>query len=171
MKRADEEYRKDTFSIFLADRVGHGTFAWTEVPQKQEPPDYYLALCGTRFAVEVTTLMDEVAVGGTLQMPSAGINQALTKLCKDMEGDLSKRNLLRGSYVLVLQPIEDLRNARPFIEERIVQYVERTCDNKVAAPEVLLKQGRSRLSIKRCPIDKIVFTGLSTMGRESGKAR
>jgi hypothetical protein len=149
MKRADEEYCKDTFSIFLADRVGHGTFAWTEVSRKREPPDYYLTICGERFAVEVTTLMAEIAVGAALRMPSAGVSQSLIKLCEDMEDDLRKRDILRGSYVLVLQPIAELRNARPFIEERIVRYVERTRDDKAAAPEILLQQGRSRLSIRK----------------------
>ena len=173
MKRADEEYCKDTFSIFLADRVGHGTFAWTEVPQNQEPPDYYLTLCGVRFAVEVTTLMEEVAVGATLRMPSTGISQALIKLCKDMEDDLRKRNILRGSYMLVLQPIEDLRNARPFIEERIVRYVERTRDDKAAAPEILLQQGRSRLSIRKASDrrDRLYWVVHGGRGKWEGQMR
>jgi heme-degrading monooxygenase HmoA len=69
MKRADEEYCKDTVSIFLADRVGHGTVDWTEVSREQEPPDYYFTICGARLAVEITTLMEEVALGGALRMP------------------------------------------------------------------------------------------------------
>jgi hypothetical protein len=173
MKRADEEYCKDTFSIFLADHVGHGAFAWTEVSRKQEPPDYYLAICGERFAVEVTTLMKEVAVSNALRMSSAGISQSLIRFCEDMEDDLRERDILRGSYVLVLQPIAELRNARPFIQERIVRYIERTRDDKAAAPEILLQQGRSRLSIRKASVrgDRLYWVVHRGQGKWEGQMR
>ncbi|HXV63934.1 MAG TPA: hypothetical protein VEK15_24760 [Vicinamibacteria bacterium] len=149
MKRADEEYCKDTFSTFLARHFAGSQVSWSEVPQNEEPPDYYLTIDGKRYAVEVTSLIDDVIIGESVRMSNVGARRSLVTLCEDMKRNLAERGLLFGAHVMTLQPIEGLRDLRPLIEKRVIEYVQRTRFEKAAAREVLVRKGRARIAIQK----------------------
>ena len=149
MKRADEEYCKTTFSAFLARHVAGSQVLWSEVPQNQEPPDYYLTINGKRYAVEVTSLIDDVVIGESVRMSSVGARKSLVSLCEDIKRNLVERGLLSGAYVMTLQPIEGLRALRPPIETGVIEYVQRTRFEETAPREVLVKKGRARIAIQK----------------------
>ena len=149
MKRADEEYCKDAFSTFLAQHFAGSQISWGEVPQNEEPPDYCLTIDGKHYAVEITSLIDDVIIGESARMSNVGARRSLVMLCEDIKRNLAERGLLFGAHVMTLQPIEGLKDLRPLIEKRVIECVQHTRFEKAAAREVLVRKGRARIAIQK----------------------
>lgn len=98
MKRGDEEICKTQFEAFLKRFFTVSQIIWKEVAQQDEPPDYYLLLDDTKFAVEVTTLMEKVPVGTSTSLPCGEIRNILHQFVREVESVAKTRGYLQGNY-------------------------------------------------------------------------
>ena len=115
MKSDTEELCRLRFDEFLQASLEFGSIAWVDVNQQDEPPDYFLHLDETTYAVEVTTLMGQVEVG-KLKLPEIEVVASLWRLVEKVETTAKENDCLNGAYVVSFsRPIDDFKR----IQERI----------------------------------------------------
>ncbi len=126
MKREDEELSRIKFDNYLKRLLPVNNIEWQEVKQRDEPPDYYLFLSGEKYAVEVTSLMENID-WGYLNLPITAIRSFLSNFAKEVEKDAKEGGFLNGSYnVFFKKPIKDFRNTKDNIKQGILDYVRKT---------------------------------------------
>lgn len=140
MKREDEEYCKTQFDIFLKKFLNSPETEWEEVPQKKEPPDYYLQLDSTRFAVEVTTLLEKIPVGDASPVGAAAVYKTLQDFVGGVETAAKTSGNLRGEYVLYLTPIDNFSYLRNEIQEGLLEYIRDTRNLEMASWKVVFRE-------------------------------
>lgn len=124
--RKDEEFAKEAFSRFLA-RLG-SSHDWCE---GSEPPDYFLHIEETSFAVEVTQIVEQVDLG-THVSSTTGVNRALTAFTRRLQTEAVARNILHGSYVIDFSPIPHLKAQQDTIRGKLLEYISTTQHNKTS---------------------------------------
>lgn len=134
LKSGEEEFCHSQFNEFLHSFPSPSTIHWDEVPQHEEPPDYYVTLDGKKYAVEVTTLMETISVGRR-DLPQIAIVQSLWSFVDEVEATAKRYGCLNGTYVVgFIEPIDNFGSVKDEIQERLLEYVERT-QHVDAAPE------------------------------------
>ena len=112
---------------------------WEDVPKGQDPPDFYLTINPSVFAVEVTSteVMRDVAIGGgRLRQETYYRNH--TELVKRINRAAQERGILSGAY--------SIRFCRPLaaryskhLEQSVIkaslEYIQRTQHMSVSEPE------------------------------------
>jgi hypothetical protein len=124
MKRWDEEYAVQAFTEFLRGVDPLTQIDWEDVNKADEPPDYYLRW-RQRFAVEVTSVMDEKFLDGK-PFTSAQVTHDLASFCEDLEREARKQEILRGTYRLAMEPVASLSRMRKSIRGAVFEYLGRT---------------------------------------------
>jgi len=149
MKSRDEELCRSRFDEFIRAFLKYKSIVWEEVAQRNEPPDYYLHLDGTGFAVEVTILMEQLEVG-KLWLPQVAVLSSLWRLVDEVEATAIEKKCLNGAYLVVFsRPIANFRQVREQLFTDLLKYVQ-TTQNVTAAPEsTILKHGRQKCTIRK----------------------
>jgi hypothetical protein len=137
-----EEFCANSFDQFLAKRLRIVERNWSPVPQGQDPPDFFLTLNRTTFAVEVTTtrVMREVAVGSG-QIGEETYERSYTDFVGKVEEEANKLGVLDGTYVVhFLRPMakSNFRRVREEVFQGLLDYIERT-QSEIAAPEEIIR--------------------------------
>src|SRR5262245_40677912 len=101
--RIDEICARDAFAPHLQAR-GYPGAVWEPGSQ---PPDWYLTLTAECYAVEVTQVMETVAVGG-LKLSERGLTGALNRAVADLEEEAKRAGILSGAYHIHVCPLPDL---------------------------------------------------------------
>ena len=148
--RADEEFAQRAFAEFL-DRTGAGEVAWAA---GDEPPDRYLTIDGGRFAVEITQIMELVPLG-THSMPDHGVNEALRRFAVSLANEAEQRGVLKGTYVIYLEPIPNFATHREALSDRVFHYLESTAARDSADAAVI--GAFERKAISRAQLTKSGF--------------
>jgi hypothetical protein len=149
MKRKDEEYCRTKFDEFLSTRLPSTQIVWREVPQAQEPPDYYVLLNGSEYAVEVTILMERRSVG-TYVLPEAAITNSLWDFVGEVEQCANESGYLQGTYLIDFSsPIGDFRLGKDEIKAALLKYIHDTQSLSQAEKEFVSRRGSQSCSIRK----------------------
>lgn len=145
MKRSNiEEYCKKSFQKFLNYRFNIKNTIW-EVGD--EPPDYYLIIDNRKYAVEVTTIMDEVSLNNK-KFPRLTISSALYDLTKKIEQESSEKNHLNGGYVVLFKnPVSNLKEYKDKIKEYAINFIRDTKEEKETRINEIFEKGKEKISI------------------------
>ena len=144
-KRYDEEFCKRVFHQFLCHFYRRDALRWEPVIQPQEPPDYYLRIAGQRYAVEVTTVMEQVSLG-KWPGPLPG-RSAPHRLIREVEAQAQRRQLLNGAYVVEMEPTADLNGDEDGLRRALLEYIARTREHVAAARVVVYRRNGCRWAI------------------------
>jgi hypothetical protein len=163
MKSASEEFCKVSFDTYLQKVISASNRLWRDVEQKAEPPDYYLTLNDTLFAVEVTILIEKVDIGGKKHLPVGIIRDLLAKFVRDeVETVARDKGYLRGTYVVIFsKPISNFADVQYQIQAELLSFISATQTTDKAPAKVIYKNGRQRCSIEKLNSqeDKVVMGG------------
>jgi hypothetical protein len=148
-KRKDEEYCGARFDEFLKKRLPSTQVVWRDVSQAQEPPDYYLLLNDSEYAVEVTILMERRTVG-TYTLSEASITNSLSNLVGEVEQRANESGYLRGTYVIDFSsPIDDFRAVKDEIKGALLKYIHATRSLSQAEKVFAFTRGSQSCSIQK----------------------
>jgi len=165
--REDEEHCKREFDTFLRQCYRGDDIAWTK---GDEPPDYYLTLCGTKYAVEVTRLMEKVTVGSAKPLPYKEISRVLQNFVGNIEILAKKEGSLHGKYLVSFTPINNFTVVCGEIQEALLNFIRQTknLDNFPWKTIFKSKIRTPRCMPQNCEIqkldsssDKVLFCGVS----------
>lgn len=152
MKSKSEEFCKVSFDTYLRKIMPISNLLWTDVKQKDEPPDYYLSVDDIKYAVEVTILMQKVNVEAKNHLPIGIIRNLLSKFVKE-EVEMVARNggYLQGAYLVVFsKPITNFAEVKGAIQTELLSYIADTIASSKASPRVIYKNSR-----QECLIEKV----------------
>ena len=164
MKSKEEEFCKDSFDAYLREKIPIRSLLWKEVEKVAEPPDFYLCVGNTEYAVEVTTLIEKIDVGTNNQLPVKVIIRHLKKFVKDEVEVIAKNNnYLRGTYLITFsKPITNFTKIKDMIQTGLRSYISDTQVVNKAAPRVVYKNGRQECQIEKVhnQQDKVIMGGI-----------
>lgn len=150
VKRESEERCRAAFHDFLRQRYSGDEIDWEEVPESEEPPDYFLCLSGTRYAVEVTGLMAKLSVGGHDKSTQA-IVQSLRRFGRDVESSANDQGYLRGTYFLHFsRQVREFGGVEDQVKDDLLRYIRNTQNQPSCPKEDISTSGR-----KICEIQKM----------------
>jgi len=152
MKSKSEEFCKDRFDRFLKGLLPNSTISWEEVAPADEPPEFYLSVDGTKYAVEVTILMQKAGVGAREPLPVGTIRDLLRRFVTDeVQSVARQQHYLHGTYLVTFsKPIDNFTNVKTAIQNELLSYIRTTQGLSKAPLEVIHKCGR-----QKCQIEKI----------------
>jgi hypothetical protein len=173
MKSESEEFCKDSFNEYLRKITPASSLIWKEVELKAEPPEFYLSVNGTIYAVEVTILMQKVNVGAKKHLPVGIIRDLLERFVAD-EVEVVARNssYLQGAYLVVFsKPITNFADVKGMIQSGLLSYISATQAVTKAPPKVVYKHNRQECLIEKVhnEEDKVVMGG-PVLSRWEGEA-
>jgi hypothetical protein len=147
MKSPNEEFCKSKFDDFLKKTPASTSIVWQE---GDEPPDYYLSFDDARYAVEVTILMEKLAVGGSA-MPKTTVMASLWDFVDEVEQTAKERNHLHGTYIVrFTKPIDNFREVKDSICTALLYYIEHTQDLDKSPGQIVFKRGS-----QSCVVEKL----------------
>lgn len=152
MKSESEEFCKDSFDNYLKKLTPASTILWKDVEQKDEPPEFYLSVNGTKYAVEVTRLMQKVDVRAKKHLPGGIVRDFLRKFVDDeVEAVARNHSFLQGSYlVLFSKPITNFAKVQGIIQSALLSYISATQAASKAPRRIVYECNR-----QKCVIEKV----------------
>ena len=163
MKADSEEFCKMRFDTHLRKIIPTSNLLWTDVKQKDEPPDYYLSVDAIQYAVEVTILMQKVSVEAKNHLPVGIIRDLLSKFVKEEVEMVAKNSgYLRGAYLVVFsQPITNFADVKGAIQIELLSYISDTVASRKASRKVIYKNSREGCFIEKLNSEgnKVVMGG------------
>lgn len=153
--RKDEEHCKNAFDEFLKTHYQDSDIAWQA---GNEPPDYHLTLCGTKYAVEVTSLFQEIKLGDRTSS-HLGFREAVLDFLKGIEQEARQKGILNGAYVVSYKPLNDFGKQKKSISNNIVAYLQATQSVSSAPAEKIVGNGHHAWDIEKYHSEKQYLTG------------
>lgn len=149
MKSEIEELCRSAFLSFLDSSLSNQDVEWKDVDHKEEPPDYYLWLDNIQYAIEVTTLMEQIDIGKH-KFPAITIVASLWRIVDSVEAVAKSNKTLRGAYsVHFTRPIENLNRFRKQIYQNLLVYVENTQLTGSMPEQLIFERGRQKVTIQK----------------------
>lgn len=149
MKSKVEEHCKAAFQNFLVNHLDYHEIVWEDVNPQEEPPDYYLWLDETQYAIEVTTLMEKVEIGKQ-KLPFHSVLASFNDLVDKVKEDATKNNTLHGVYVVrFTKPIDNFSKLRNQLHQVLLSYVQDTQSVTSTLEKLIFKCGRQKVFIKK----------------------
>lgn len=146
VKDPTEELCRLRFDDFLKRIDNSVSILWSD---GDEPPDYYLLLDSEKFAVEVTSLIELIAVG-SVRLPTSAITDALWDVVKEAEAVAKARGWLNGAYIVGFsQPIENFRSVREQVKQGLLTYIQTTQVFEDAPEQLILDRGHQSVRVKK----------------------
>jgi hypothetical protein len=151
MKSKSEQFCKDCLERFIRKIYPSSSIIWENVEQNQEPPDYYLSVDETRFAVEITKLVRKERVGTEKSLPAGIIRDCLKRFVSDeIEGVARENGSLHGSYLVGFsKPITNFATVKNLIQSKLLTFVSDTQLADRASPQVVYKCNRQECQIEK----------------------
>jgi hypothetical protein len=156
--REDEENCKSAFDEFLRIHYQDNDIAWQG---GNEPPDYYLTLCGTIYAVEVTSLFEDIKLGEKTSS-HLGFRKAVLKFLRQIEQEARQKGILNGAYIVGYKPLSDFGKQKKSISKSIIAYLQATQSVSSAPAEKIMGSGRLTWDIEKCHSEKQYLTGTTS---------
>ena len=147
-KRYDEELAKSAFTKFLNMRPERLRIKWAAVPQKFEPPDYYLAIEENHYAVEVTGITDTIELNGKIY-GSIGVSNSLRRFANEIEKEAKNKGILAGTYVVGLSPLSDFHVRREELRLKLLEYIGKTQNVRKTEVEKIVDCGFEQIDIMK----------------------
>jgi hypothetical protein len=156
MKRVDEEFCKAQFDDFIKQFFAPSQVTWEEVARQNEPPDYYLLLNSTKYAVEVTTLIELVSVGESSSLPHDVISRFFQEFADEVEDIAGAEGYLQGNYLISFStPIDDFATVRDGIQAKLLEYIRNTSGLERTSLEMVFERAVPQQRPQQCGIQKV----------------
>ncbi len=151
IKTASEKFCKNSFDDFLKNLLPDSVISWTCVEKKEEPPDFFLSVDDTKYAVEVTILMQKFDIGTKKPLPLGKIRDELENFVRDeVESVARDNNCLHGVYLVTFsKPIDSFTNAKTMIRNKLLVYIRATEGSGNTPGELVYKCGRQTCKITK----------------------
>ena len=163
MKSKSEKFCKASFDTYLRKKIPTANLFWTDIEQKDEPPDYYLAVNDINYAVEVTILIQKMDVGANNHLPGGTIRDLLDKFIKEEVALVAKKgDYLRGAYLVsISKPITNFSEVKEQIKTKLLLYISDTLAAIKASPKMIYKNSKQECVIEKLHSkdDKVVMGG------------
>jgi hypothetical protein len=166
--REDEEVCKAAFHAFLTARYDLADIVWKNGDRKK-PPDYYLSLGGTKYAVEVTQLWELSSIGNK-PLSDLDILVTVRRFLEEIEREASASGILTGAYSVRFKPLNNFGKLQQQIEGEITDYLRSTQNMSSAAERVIVEEDNSRWEIKKLHADRTYLSCGFTDGKWHGEA-
>lgn len=127
-----ETFARQKFAEFL-QALTPARQVWDIGP---DPPDWMLTLAEGTYAVEVTRIVESIAVGSASTTEPALI-AFLDGFVKSVEAEARRSGLLRGCYLLHVCPVPDFSSMRAQLRAAILSYLSSTGSAVVSDRRVL----------------------------------
>lgn len=137
-RRPEEEYCKMQFDTFLRKFFSSSDVKWEDVQDVR--PEYYLFVDKVRYAVEVTTLVEKIPVGGASPIEAAAVFKTLQDFVGGVETAAKAEGNLRGKYVVYLTPIDNFACVRDEIQKGLLEYIRDTRNLEAASWKVVFRK-------------------------------
>jgi len=171
MKRRHEEIAKAEFSALVEMLFPGAAIAWEEVQPSDEPPDWYLSIDGARYAVEATSVFEQIETKSGL-LPSISVSATLHRFIDDVEATAIKEGILTGAYAVALCPIANFPEVKPQIKQALLEYIRSTRGAASAPRKGVAKIGHRTISIQKFHSKKkYVAEVISYDGKWEGEAQ
>jgi len=149
MKSDNEKFCKLKFNEFVKGSSKFNAIRWEDVAQKDEPPDYFLYLNDTKYAVEVTILMEKTEVGN-LKLPQIAIVASLWGLVDKVEATAKELDYLNGAYLVSFsRPLANFKRIREQLFNDLLAYVKATKNVSTASEQIIFKRGTQKCTIRK----------------------
>jgi hypothetical protein len=172
MKSESEEFCKESFDKYLRKTILTQQLLWEDVDEKAEPPDFYLTVERTRYAVDVTQLIEKVDIGVKNRLPVRVIRDVLARFVKeDIEAVAMSGGYLRGAYLVKFsKPMENFADVKSQIQADLLDYISETQTASKAPSRRIYKVGRQECEIAKSHQrqDKVVMGG-PIIGQHEGE--
>jgi hypothetical protein len=160
LARLDEEFAKESFSRALSGLGVSGKVVWAP---GTEPPDFFLSLDAERFAVEVTRIVGQIELGGKRESKRKS-GAVLQRFAEDLQNIAREQEILRGAYVMWLEPLHDFAEIAPTARLAFLDYVSRTRSLPRAPKKVVLKRPGLHWSIEKVHDQKDYLLAMRSEG-------
>ena len=161
--RENEENCKSAFDVFLRRHYQDNDIAWQG---GKEPPDYYLTLCGTIYAVEVTSLFEDIKLGDKTGSILTFM-KAVPNFLKQIEQEAKQKGILNGAYIVGYKPLDNFGKQKKGISKRIIAYLRATQSVSFAPAEKIIGSGRLTWDIKKYHSEKSMAVSRKWWKKES----
>jgi len=152
MKREDEDYAKASFDGYLRNKYPGIAIKWEDVAQQHEPPDYFIYLDAEKIAVEVTTLVEAIELGGRSPITFQGVIKWMDEFVKEIEKTAIKQGYLHGAYVISFnRPIKNFGGVKSQIHLDILNYIHETMSFESAPEKTVYKAPK----LQKCTVTKV----------------
>ena len=163
MRSESEEFCRVSFDKYLRKTILTNKLLWEDVDEESEPPDFYLTVERTTYAVEVTQLIEKVDTGIRKPLPVIVIRDMLKKFVKEeVEAVARSGGYLRGAYhVKFSKPITNFADVKYQIQADLLSYISDNQTTSKAPPRRIYKTGRQECEIEKSHDrqDKVVMGG------------
>jgi hypothetical protein len=151
VKKKHEEICKAEFDTLVRTIFPQSQITWDDV--KNDPPDWFLSIDNSRYAVEATSIV-ELSDSMGIQLSSIDVITSLHKFIKSVEKSAIEEGILNGTYVVTLCPIPNFGRIRKKLHNDLIDYVRETRDLSKAKEHILRYVRHQRISIKKEHSDK-----------------
>jgi hypothetical protein len=164
--RKDEEKCKAAFHAFLTSDQHLEDIVWKD---GDEPPDYYLSLGNTRYAVEVTQARELISIDNKTRS-DLDFLVTVTRFIKEIEREAIVSGILTGAYSVRFKPLDNFGKLKQRIRREITDYLRSTQDVSSAAERVIIEEDSSRWEITKRHCDRTYLSCGTTDGKWHGEA-
>ncbi|MCA9443821.1 MAG: hypothetical protein KC964_23685 [Candidatus Omnitrophica bacterium] len=126
-----------------------------------EPPDFWLEVEDSRFAVEITQLMEAIDVGNITISVRQAI-ESLRKFIAGIEFEAKEKGFLDGGYVVQVFPISGFNVIQHQIKENILNFVETSASHRKESAIVWQGYRGRHWRIQRIPTEKNYIQSIVT---------
>lgn len=161
--RQDEEFGRDIFDQHLRTILPANKLKWVDGNQNV-PPDFYLLIDNSEFAVEVTRLETFVRVDGK-RLPLLAVEKNREDFVNTIEKEAVKRGILKGTYALAFSSTAQVPNFRRYrnqLQSKLLTHIEKTQRERQHSGTVISVDNKQLCEIMKTRSDgRRVFVGIS----------
>lgn len=118
-----------------------GFYPGDPIDVKQDPPDTYLEVSGTKYAVEVSTLVDKSQNKNGKPLSRATFTAGLDRIASDITEKAKDQKILKGAYIIRFNPITyEFGKDKELIVKSALDFIERTQDETNCPADYILCQ-------------------------------
>ncbi len=137
---------KKCFDKYLVHIFPEGKRKWEK---GTEPPDYFLLFNNKQFAIEVSTITEQL-ISDNKKYPVKSYISSTRKLVKSIEENAIRRGILKGAYIIDLKgPFDRFSKARKKILNNALSYIQNTKKIPSSNKAILFKSHQQSCSIKK----------------------
>ena len=105
--REDEEKCKKAFDSFLKQLYQENEYLWIPQEDRNKSPDIFLQLLGTKYAVEITSILEKTKIGSSL-VEHVEIDESVMDFVENIKKEAISDGTLRGTYTVFYKENSEL---------------------------------------------------------------
>ena len=115
---------------------------WIPKENRNVSPDIYLQILNTKYAVEITSILEKVKLGNRV-IDHIEIDKSVMEFVENIKEEAIKEGVLQGAYTIFYKPIEKIGKNKWVIAARIWDYLLRTKNMSSAPQEYVFGEGHN----------------------------